>query len=120
MKLEFFIDKNFEKLHQKFNEIMNKNKSKIIIEPEQNIEEESDSKNNEIKFNESNKKTELVTLEDYERSFLKNGLFIYPDSLPYHEYSIDEVPEPLPKGEIEFLNKYKKEIERGKKAHIID
>ena len=120
MKLEFFIDKNFEKLHQKFNEIMNKNKSKIIIEPEQNIEEESDSKNNEIKFNESNKKTELVTLEDYERSFLKNGLFIYPDSLPYHECSIDEVPEPLPKGEIEFLNKYKKEIERGKKAHIID
>ena len=42
---------------------------------------------------------------------------MYPDSIPYHEYQINEKKAEKPKGEIDFLKKYKKAIEFGRRLH---
>ena len=69
---------------------------------------------NEIISNEK----KLETLEDFENEYLVKDLFVYPDSLPIHQYKIGEKPKPLSEGEKAYLNKYKDILEEAKTEHL--
>jgi hypothetical protein len=116
MKVEYFVDKDFKKLYQKYKEIIKDNKSNEIKEKNEILKNKTDKKN----IIKKKKKEELVTLEDYENYYLVDGNFVYPDSLPWHEYPINEKPPPKPLGEIMFLKKYEKAIEIGRKLHFCE
>ena len=117
MKIEYFIDKDFKKLHKKYEELKKQKESN-------DSQEENEKQNIELdaiiqkKFVKAKKKEELVTLEDYENYYLRDGCFVYPYSLPWHEYPINETPPKKPSGELRFLEKYQKEIELGRKLHF--
>ena len=114
MEIKYFIDKDFTKLHEKYNELMNKKKS----------EEKVDEKNSELDSKKEKQlivrknKNELKTLDDFEKYYLINGIFIYPDSLPSGEFPINCKPPTITQGEKDYLNKYKLAIEKGKKLHL--
>ena len=72
----------------------------------------------EYKNKKHKKIKELVTLKDYEDFYLQDGVFVYPDSLPYHIYNIDEEAPKILEGEIQFLKKYERAIKTGKKIHL--
>ena len=115
MRVEYFIDVDFQKLHNKFNEIMKSNKSnnRITTELKNKIESDSDKTKKDYKLK---IKKDLVTLEDYENYYLFNGIFMYPDSIPYHEYQINE-EQKISKGEEEYLKKYEDIIEKARRRH---
>ena len=117
MKIEYFIDKDFKKLHEKYEELKKQKESNDSEEEneKQNIELDSINKKKIIQVK---KKEELVTLEDYENYYLRDGCFVYPYSLPWNEYPINETPPKRPAGEMRFLQKYQKEIELGRKLHF--
>ena len=126
MKIEYFIEKDFIKLHEKYNDIIKD--SKIISKTKKKNESDLINLNNNekisIKNHLENKPKEtlserkLETLQDYESAFLSNGIFVYPDSLPIHEYEIGEKPKPLSKGEQEYMNKYRPYFEEAKRTHL--
>ena len=67
---------------------------------------------------ENNDKINDLNIQYYEKNFLWEGkYFIYPDSIPYTYIHYDNKNYKIPKSEIEFINKYKKEIEIGRKKH---
>ena len=115
MDIKYFIDKNFELLHKKYNELSKKTSNfSGNINESQNIK--LDSK--EYKFDKHKNPDELVTLKDYEDYYLHNGAFAYPGSLPWYTYPVNTEPPKRPDGEIQFLKKYAKEIEFGRKFHL--
>ena len=132
MEVKYFIDNNFNKLHEKYKEIMNskvdqkdiivvnKNDNDLII----NDAEQMSIKNKKInkEFHEVNEiisnEKKLETLEDFENEYLVKDLFVYPDSLPIHQYKIGEKPKPLSEGEKAYLNKYKDILEEAKTEHL--
>ena len=117
MDIKYFIDKDFKQLHKKYEEIMKKNESKLSNK-ESKIKKDESDKIKTKKVLKHKTIEELITKEDYEEYYLRDGRFIYPDSLPWHEYSInEELPEKSP-GEKEYLQKYAKEIEIGRKLHF--
>ena len=118
MKIEYFIDKDFKNLHQKYNELKMKNKSHCVQKG--NIIQNTELNSTEIEKDLKLKKKELVTLKDYENYYLLDGYFVYPYSLPWHEYPIDEYPPKIPEGELQFVKKYEKEIEIGRKIHFME
>ena len=111
MKVEYFIEENFDILHKKFKEIINLKKAGIKSSlPNKNIQ--SDPVDVEVR--EENGKTELKeselkTLKDFENYYLENNEFIFPDSIPYHEYPLGE-KFVMTEGEKEFRLKYKDDI----------
>ena len=109
MKVKYFIKENFNKLHSKFEEIIKLNKENDSkISTNKNIIESSlqyDSYiEKEDKKSENNYK-ELKTVEDFERHYLVNNEFIYPDSVPYHEYKLGQKFE-ISQAEKDYLKKY--------------
>ena len=128
MEVKYFIDNNFNKLHEKYKEIMsskvikkdkkviNKNIKDLIINNEEQVPI------NNKKINKVNKKIskekKLETLEDFENEYLVKGIFVYPDSLPIHQHKIGEQPKPLSPGEKAYLDKYKDIFEEAEKEHL--
>ena len=115
MDIKYFIDENFELLHKKYDEI-SKNTSNFSG----SINERQNNKlySKEYKFDKNKNPDELVTLKDYEDYYLHNGAFAYPGSLPWYTYPVNTEPPKRPDGEIQFLKKYAKEIEFGRKFHL--
>ena len=111
MKVDYFIEENFNRLNAKYLELISaKKKDDKIIN--QKTAFESDSFDNNSKATNKKirkKKNELVTLEDYENYYLINNQFIYPDSIPRHYFSLEAKFE-ISKGEKEYMEKYKDEI----------
>ena len=103
MKLDYFIKENFDALHKKFEEIKGSFVNKSISSKPFNVESRKEKKKIDIKEN------ELKTLEDFENYYLENNEFIYPDSIPYHEYPLGE-KFVMTEGEREFRLKYKEDI----------
>ena len=119
MKVKYFTAENFDELHIRYRELMLKNKPQISEKFENNISNQNnDLVINEIKDEEKKKSIKLETLEDYEKMYLFNGIFIYPDSLPFHFYNYGVDPEPISEGEKEYLKKYEYIIKEAKKYHI--
>ena len=86
MEVNYFIGQNFEALKQGFEELDKLNKEKIKelfkVQYETDLNE---SKKSEKKIKKSN---ELKTLKDFEDTYLFHGKFVYPDSLPFHSYTM--------------------------------
>ena len=124
MEIKYFIDEDFNNLYEKYKEIMN---SKNPEQLDKKIENKNNLDNNE-KIEITNKNDEnngiilsgkkLETLEDFENAYLVRGYFVYPDSLPIHEYAIGEEPKKLSKGEQDYLDKYRPIFEEAKRAHL--
>jgi hypothetical protein len=119
MKVEYFIGEDFEALNKKYkdlignNNLLNNETSSI-----RKIDNYKITKNKKIK----KKPSDLKTLEDFENYYLFDGNFIYPDSLPSHDYydsnnSKGKNYKEFIEIEKEFLNKYKDAIKRAKDAH---
>ena len=111
MNIEYFIAENFDELHKKFNEIINLKKAGIKSSlSNKNIQSDPV----DVDIRKENRKTklkesELKTLEDFENYYLENNEFIFPDSIPYHEYPLGE-KFVMTEGEKEFRLKYKDDI----------
>ena len=117
MQLEYFIDEDFHKLHEKYKELISlKNPDIKMISHNKNIESDplNNGNKNEIKIFQKNE-DKLKTLEDFENFYLINKSFIYPDSLPFHEYPLGEEKREITKAEKEYLDKYKNEFQSLKK-----
>lgn len=111
MKVEYFIDENFNKLYEKFEEVINLKKPGIKISlKNKNIQ--SDPFDVEVKkeYRKTDiKESELKTLKDFENYYLEDGKFIYPDSIPYREYPLGE-QFLISDGERDYRLKYQDEI----------
>ena len=117
MEVEYFISENFDKLKNEFNELNNLAKEKYKkIYNSQNEADSNEQKKSQIKVKKTNS---LKTLKDFEDTYLCNGKFVYPDSLPFHSYNYGEKLE-ISDAEQEYLDKYKDAIEKGKKMHLMD
>ena len=121
MDSKYFIQEDFNELHEKFKEIKNseKNEKKKLIyksnieyNPFDDIGDKKEDKNYETN------EMDFKTVEDYEKHYLINGEFIYPDSVPYHEYPLGENFE-ISQVEKDYLNKYKKRKASKKKKSFI-
>ena len=55
-------------------------------------------------------------MEDYEDFYLFDGVFIYPDSYPFHSHHYGEKYE-MPEGKKQFLEKYETIIKKAKALH---
>jgi len=114
MDVKYFVGENFEELHLKFKELMINNtentplSQKKLIDSDEVFIEKKDKKK---------KESELITLEDYENFYLFNGVFIYPDSLPFHECYVGDKPLEKSEGEKQFLKKYESIIKLAKASH---
>ena len=111
MKIEYFTEENFDKLHQKYEEL---NKLKNRDNKEINYKKLTESDPSDIDIKIKKKKNiknvnELKTVNDFENYYLINNQFIYPDSLPYHHYPLGKKFE-ITEGEKRYLDKYKDQI----------
>ena len=106
MRVIYFTSENFERLKNKYNEIINpktKNISgnKII---------ESDGLDGSKKKKINIKDEELKTLKDFEDYYLENNEFIYPDSIPYQGHRLGDTCK-MSQAEKEYREKYKDQIQ---------
>ena len=122
--IKFFTSNNFQLLYEEikknkkslemketFNFIHFDEKKIENINTINNIEKEERDKNN-------NNSIKDLTVEDYEKKYLWQGkYFMYPDSLPYTNIPYNNKDYKAPQAEIEFIKKYEKEIENGRKNH---
>ena len=130
MDTKYFVDKDFKKLHEKYDEVINSNKKKKIDKNSENKNKSDltklkkdktisiEMKNNNQENIKYTTEDSLETLEDFENAYLVNGYFVYPDSIPIHEYAIGEEPKPISKGEQEYLDKYRPIIEEAMISHL--
>jgi len=109
MKVDYFIKEDFNELHEKYKEI-NKFKKPEFKNLSQNKIKNSDPLYIDRNERKTKNEDELETLEDFEEFYLKNNVFVYPDSIPYHECPYGEKIE-ISQGEKEYLEKYKKQIQ---------
>ena len=122
MKVEYFIGEDFEALNKKCKDLIETNNllnNEVSSIRKVYNDEITITKNKKIK---KKKASELETLEDFENYYLFDGNFIYPDSLPSHDYydsnkCKDKKYKEITDAEKEFLNKYKNAIKRAKDAH---
>ena len=80
----------------------------------------NDTKNKDKNENNCEKKDKIsdLNIQNYEKYHLWKGkYFIYPYSIPYNARPYDKKDYKIPKSDIDFINKYKKEIEIGRKKH---
>ena len=127
MKIEYFTDENFNNLHKKYKELI-----KIKKDNAENV-----SQNDNIDFDRNDNKTkekeeifdknekDLETLEDFEKYYLVDGEFVYPDSIPFHFYPLGEKFEKSnaekqywEKYKIEEMIKEEKELKKKRKRNI--
>ena len=120
MDVNYFIKEDFSELHQKYKTIKKIKKIKTKKTSSNKIIESDPYGSEDKKEDESSEKTdkELKTVEDFEKHYLINNEFIYPDSVPYHEYSLGEKFEISP-AEKEYLEKYKDCMEPKRKEASI-
>ena len=123
MKVEYFIGEDFEVLNKKCKDLIINNNSLLNNEKSPIRKMDNDiitiSKNKKIR---KKKASDLETLEDFENYYLFDGNFVYPDSLPSHDYYDDnryksEKYKKIAAVEKQFLKKYEKAIKRAKDAH---
>ena len=121
MKVEYFIGEDFEALNKNYEDLIGNNN---LLNNETSTIRKIDNDEITITKNKKIEKkvSELKNLEDFENYYLFDGNFIYPDSLPSHEYYDNNNSKGKNYKEIidvekEFLNKYKEEIKRAKDAH---
>ena len=111
MKVDYFIKEDFNELYEKFTKIIPKKiKTSQKLSHQKTVESdplETDSIIEEDK--KSKKEDELVTLEDFEEYYLEDGIFVYPDSIPFHKYPYGKKIE-ISEGEKAYLEKYKEQI----------
>ena len=108
MKIEYFTDENFNNLHKKYKELI-----KIKKDNAENVSQNDniDFDRNDIKTKEKEEifdknEKDLETLEDFEKYYLVDGEFVYPDSIPFHFYPLGEKFEKS-KAEKQYWEKYK-------------
>lgn len=119
MKMEYFIDENFYKLHSKYKELL---PTTILIEKKsegkannlydhdfEELPEIDNTKKYEDKKGEKN-------LEYYENKYLFDGTFNYPDSLPYDSLFVKD-NEDICEGQRQYLEKYAEIIQKAKLLH---
>ena len=119
MKVDYFTKNNFEELYKKYEELIEKKQTSNQSKSGNNIndnDKKSNSDSNNPKNN-INKSSELITCKDFENFYLVNGCFVYPDSLPFHDYYFREEPEEISPGEKEYLKKYENIIKKAREAH---
>ena len=118
MKIEYFTSENFDELKSRFkelNEIETKKIENIFQKYNQNVSDMNEIKG---KVTERKKPNELKTLKDYEDTYLCNGKFCYPDSVPFHSCKHgDKIV--ICEAEKEYLDKYKDIIEKAKLKHLV-
>ena len=125
----YFTASNFESLYKAITQLK---KNKItIIDKEKKLscdhydEKQIKIKNNDIKNKdktenicENKNKINDLRIQNQEKYHLWEGkYFIYPDSIPYNLIPYNNKDYKIPKSDIDFVNKYKKEIEIGRKKH---
>ena len=115
MDVKYFVAEDFEELHSKYQELMKRNSEQNQISQKKHFD--SDEKFIERKQKKKKNESELKTLEDFEDYYLFNGVFLYPDSFPFHEHYYGDKPFEKSEGEKEFLKKYELDIKRAKAAH---
>ena len=115
MDVKYFVGENFEELHLKCQELMENNTEKTQLPQEKLFD--SDEIIIEKKKKKKKNESELITLEDFENFYLFNGVFIYPDSLPFHEHYVGDKPFEKSEREKQFLQKYESAIKLAKDLH---
>ena len=106
MRVIYFTSENFERLKNKYNEII-KSKTKNISG---NKIIESDCLDGSKKKKINIKDEELKTLKDFEDYYLENNEFIYPDSIPYQGHRLGDTCK-MSQAEKEYREKYKDQIQ---------
>ena len=117
LEIKHFIDKDFKKLQEKFDELI-KEKNPNFFKNINKIQNNELNSNKTTIINKRKKKEELVTLQDYEKYYLQNGIFVYSDSIPWRTYPVNTEPPEIPEGEKQFLEKYAKAMEIGRRAYL--
>jgi len=119
---KYFTNNSFKELYEKMNNILSisknskinakLNQSNCLIndEMEKNVEEKTERINIFEEF-------DKTKLEYYEKRYLVRGkYFAYPDSIPFI-YPSKNGSYDIPKGLKDYLDKYEKQIEEGRKWH---
>ena len=117
-KVNLFTSKNFKDLNDEIQIINNKNNSTIKKFISENCL--IFNQNNTIDNNSNNntKDVEEESLEYYEKNYLIQGkYFVYPYSIPVDYTPYGEEEKKFSKGRIEYLEKYKDAINKGRKLH---
>jgi len=122
LKVEYFIGEDFETLKKRCNDLIrNNNTLNNELSSLRKIDNDEITiiKNKKIK---KKKASDLETLEDFENYYLFDGNFIYPDSLPSHDYYDNndyngKKNKKIAEVEKKFLKKYENAIKRAKDAH---
>ena len=119
MKVDYFTKNNFEELYKKYEELIEKKQTSNQSKSGNNINDNDKRSNSDYNNpkNNINKSSELITCKDFENFYLVNGCFVYPDSLPFHDYYFGEEPEEISPGEKEYLKKYENIIKKAREAH---
>ncbi len=119
MKVDYFTKNNFEELYKKYEELIEKKQTSNQSKSGNNINDNDKKSNSDYNNpkNNINKSSELITCKDFENFYLVNGCFVYPDSLPFHDYYFGEEPEEISPGEKEYLKKYENIIKKAREAH---
>ena len=126
--VKYFTSPNFKDLYE---EITKLNEEKTIdIDKTNQISGHSDEQLNKIKPHCINKddndnkdkkfknEEESSDISFYEKKYLLDGkYFVYPDSIPITYRNYNQSRSIIPKGKIEYLKKYRKEIIEGRKKH---
>ena len=123
----YFTSKNFELLYREIN-ILKNNKSIINVKTisscfhfdEKQIKKVNNNQNKDKGENkiENIKQNNDLNLQNLEKKYLWQGkYFIYPDSIPYIILPYNTKDYPVSEAKIEYFNKYKEEIENGRKLH---
>ena len=110
MKIEYFTDENFDNLHEKYQELIKINNNNSENESEnEDIDYDKNNTNKKEKEKKFDKKEkDLKTLEDFEKYYLVNGEFVYPDSIPFHIIPLGQ-KFVISEAEKQYLEKYKVE-----------
>ena len=119
MKVEYFVGEDFNNLKEKCKELI-RNNNLLNNEISSTRKIDNDEMNiNRKKLKKKKKASELETLEDFENYYLFDGNFVYPDSLPSHDYNGSDKcnVEKYKDAEQKYLEKYEKAIKRAKDAH---
>ena len=126
--VKYFTSPNFKDLYEEINKLEEKktidnNKKNQIsghsdehlikIEPHFINKDDNDNKDKKLKDEE-----ESFDISYYEKKYLLDGkYFVYPDSIPINYRNFDQKSGIVPRGKIEYLKKYKKDIIEGRKKH---
>ena len=121
---KYFTDINFEKLNdiimkltQNSETCVSESKKLGCQFADEKIEvKENYPKKDKIKIKEENE----TSLQYYEEKYLYEGkYFVYPHSVPIRFVPYGEEAQ-FSQGEIDFINKYKEKIKKGRKKHFLD